>query len=349
MGKSQYVKDLTFGEAVDSIFVVKSKQLMPFRDRPGNYLALELVDKTGSIQGRIWDEAETFDQVINEKDVVRVKGRVELFKQTRQLRISDVTKCQKGEYDLFDLVMHTDKDIDQMFDKVLKAASTISNPHLQKLVMSFLSDPSFVHDFKIAPASLRFHHNWLGGLLEHVVSVLDIAEVICRTHKGIDRDLLITGAILHDVGKVREYVWDPMLDLTDEGRLLGHVVLSDEMITERIKELISFPRELLLRVRHMVISHHGESEFGAPKRPMTVEAMALHLIENLDAQLARFTTFVEEQKELGKVWTDYERLLERRIFIGYESEVESYVGETTESELEATEEELQRGEVGEQP
>ena len=348
MSKSQYVKDLTFGEAVDSIFVVKSKQLMPFRDRLGNYLALELVDKTGSIQGRIWDEAETFDQVINEKDVVRVKGRVELFKQTRQLRISDVTKCQKGEYDLFDLVMHTDKDIEQMFEKVLRTANTISNPYLQKLVMSFLSDPSFAHDFKIAPASLRFHHNWLGGLLEHVVSVLDIAEIICRTHKGIDRDLLITGAILHDVGKVREYVWDPMIDLTDEGRLLGHVILSDEMITERIRELPSFPKELLLRVRHMVISHHGESEFGAPKRPMTVEAMALHLIENLDAQLARFTTFVEEQRELGKVWTDYERLLERRIFIGYEGEVESYAGETTESELEMPEEEMQGGETAEQ-
>lgn len=326
MAKSQYVRDLTLGDTVDSIFVVKSKQLMPFRDRPGNYLVLELVDKTGSIQGRIWDDAEQFDQMIHEKDVMRIKGRVEVFKQARQLRISDATRCSKGEYDLLDLVSHTDKDIDWMFERVLRAANAISNPHLQRLVLSFLNDERFAHDFKLAPASLRFHHNWLGGLLEHVVSVLEIVDIICRTHQGIDRDLLITGAILHDIGKVREYVWDPMIELTDEGRLLGHVILSDEMVTERLRAMPTFPKELSLRVRHMVISHHGEGEYGAPRQPMTIEAMALHLIENLNAQLARFISFVEEQRELGKVWTDYERMFERRIFIGYETEGK-FVGE----------------------
>lgn len=325
MAKSQYVRDLALGDSVDSIFVVKSKQLMPFRDRPGNYLAIELIDKTGSIQGRIWDDAEMFDQAIQEKEVVRVRGKVEVFRQVRQLRITDIAKCQRGEYDLFDLVMHTDKDIDWMFERVMRAASSISNPHLQRLVFSFLNDERIAHDFKLAPASLRFHHNWLGGLLEHVVSVLDIAEVICRTHTGVDRDLLITGAILHDIGKLREYVWDPMIDMTDEGRLLGHIILSDEMVTERMRGIPAFPKELALRIRHMIISHHGDMEYGAPKRPMTVEAMALHLIENLNAQLARFTAFVEEQREAGKVWTDYERVLERRIFIGYEGEIECEV------------------------
>ncbi|MFA4028863.1 MAG: hypothetical protein GDYSWBUE_001245 [Candidatus Fervidibacterota bacterium] len=325
MAKSQYVRDLLLGEPVDSIFVVKSKQLMPFRDRPGNYLALELVDKTGSIQGRIWDDAELFDQAIHERDVVRVKGKVEVFRQVRQLRITDIAKCQKSDYDLFDLVMHTDKDIDWMFESIMRAANSISNQHLRRLVLSFLNDERITRDLKLAPASLRFHHNWLGGLLEHITSVLEIVEIICRTHPGVDRDLLITGAILHDIGKLREYVWDPMIDLTDEGKLLGHIILSDEMITERMKEMPAFPKELALRIRHMIISHHGDAEYGAPKRPMTVEAMALHLIENLDAQLARFIAFVEEQREAGKVWTDYERMLERRIFIGYESEIEGEV------------------------
>ncbi|HID08494.1 MAG TPA: HD domain-containing protein, partial [Armatimonadetes bacterium] len=288
MSKSQFISDLSVGDVVDSIFVVRRKQLLPFRDRPGNYLALELVDKTGMIPGRVWDEAERVDELIHERDVVKVQGRVETFRQTLQLRINAVTRCSPGEYDLRDLVPHTDKNVEQMLARVRQAAISITDQHLKTLVFAFLDDPQFMDDFKHAPASLRYHHNWLGGLLEHVVSVLDMVEALCATHPEINCDLLITGAILHDIGKLREYTWDPVMDITDEGRLIGHIILSDEMIMERMRHIPDFPTELALRVRHMVLSHHGQGEWGAPKQPMTVEAMALHLIENLNAQMARF-------------------------------------------------------------
>ena len=317
MPKSQYLADLRVGDYVDTIAIVKSKRSIPYRNRPGYYLTLILKDRTGAVDGRVWEDAERIDHEISERDVVRVRGIVELYQQLPQVRVASIEKVPEGEYDWSDLVPRTERDIDELWRKVTGTIESVQNPHLRSLLRSFFDDPEFTEAFKNAPASLYLHHNWVGGLIEHICSVLDLAEAICRNYPELDRDLLITGALLHDVGKIREYSWQADIDRTDEGRLLGHLILGDEMITERIKQIPNFPHELAMRIRHMLISHHGVGEWGSPRPPMTLEAAALHFLEFADAQLRKFATVLKERREPESPWTAYERTLGRRLFAGY--------------------------------
>ncbi|MFA0731597.1 MAG: hypothetical protein RJAPGHWK_001912 [Candidatus Fervidibacter sp.] len=317
MAKAQYLADLRVGDYVDTIVVVKSKRLIPYRTRPGYYLVLLLKDRTGAMEGRVWDEAERIDREIGDQKVVRVRGIVELYQQVPQVRIVSVEPAAEGEYDWTDLVPRTERDVTAMWQRVRDAIDSVKNPSLQELLRSFFDDPEFADAFQNAPASLYLHHSWVGGLLEHVCTVLDLAEALCRHYPELDRDLLITGVLLHDVGKVREYTWQVDIDRTDEGRLLGHLVLGDEMLSERLKRLPNFPEELAMRVRHMLISHHGTGEWGSPRPPMTLEAAALHFLEFADAQLRKFATLLKERREPESPWTAYERTLGRRLFAGY--------------------------------
>jgi 3'-5' exoribonuclease len=317
MPKSQYLADLKVGDYVDTIAIVKSKRRIPYRNRPGYYLAFILKDRTGAIDGRVWEDAERVDHEISERDVVRVRGIVELYQQLPQVRIASIERVPEGEYDWSDLVPRTERDIDALWQKVTGAIESVQNPYLLSLLRSFFDDPEFADAFKNAPASIYLHHNWVGGLIEHICSVLDLAEAICQNYPELDRDLLITGVLLHDVGKVREYSWQADIDRTDEGRLLGHLILGDEMIAERIKQIPNFPHELAMRIRHMLISHHGVGEWGSPRPPMTLEAAALHFLEFADAQLRRFATVLKEKREPDSAWTAYERSLGRRLFVGY--------------------------------
>ncbi len=318
MAKAQFLADLRVGDYVDTVVVVKSKRRIPYRNRPGYYLALILKDRSGAVEGRVWEEAETIDREIAERDVVRVRGIVELYQQLPQVRIASIQKAQEDEYDWTDLVPRTEKDVNALWQRVQEAIERVSNPYLQTLLRCFFDDPEFAEAFRNAPASLYLHHSWVGGLIEHVCTVLDLAETLCRHYPELDRDLLITGVLLHDVGKVREYQWQTDIDRTDEGRLLGHLVLGDEMVAEKIKQIPDFPQELAMRVRHMLISHHGTGEWGAPRPPMTLEAAALHFLEFADAQLKRFATVLKERREPESPWTTYERMLGRRLFAGYE-------------------------------
>lgn len=317
MPKAQYLADLRVGDYVDTIVVVKSKRRIPYRNRPGYYLAFLLKDKTGAVDARVWEDSERVDHEISERDVVRVRGIVELYQQLPQVRVASIEKVEEGEYDWADLVPRTEQDVEALWRRVIDAIESVRNQYLSSLLRTFFDDPEFVEAFKNAPASLYLHHNWVGGLIEHICSVLDLAETICQHYPELDRDLLITGVLLHDVGKVREYSWQTDIDRTDEGRLLGHLVLGDEMVAEKIKQIPNFPPELAMRVRHMLISHHGVGEWGSPRPPMTLEAAALHFLEFTDAQLRKFATVLKERREPESAWTTYERTLGRRLFAGY--------------------------------
>ncbi|MCX7642886.1 MAG: HD domain-containing protein [Armatimonadetes bacterium] len=333
MPKAQYLADLRVGDYVDTVVVVKSKKRIPYRSRPGYYLAFLLKDKTGAIEARVWEDAERIDHEISERDVVRVRGIVELYQQLPQVRVASIEKVEEGEYDWVDLVPRTEQDVEALWQKVMKAIESVRNQYLSSLLRSFFEDPEFVNAFKNAPASLYLHHNWVGGLIEHICSVLDLAETICQHYPEIDRDLLITGVLLHDVGKLREYSWQADIDRTDEGRLLGHLVLGDEMVTERIKQIPNFPPELAMRVRHMLISHHGVGEWGSPRPPMTLEAAALHFLEFADAQLRKFATVLKERREPESAWTTYERTLGRRLFAGYPTAAPTPSEEVTSTQI----------------
>jgi 3'-5' exoribonuclease len=207
-----------------------------------------------------------------------------------------------------------------MLTTVRETIASVENPHLRALLDKFFADEEFVAAFSRAPAARRIHHAYLGGLLEHTVEVVVLCQTVLTLYPQIHRDLLMAGALLHDVGKTREFTYQRDMDYSDEGRLLGHVVLSDQMIAERLAAIPDFPPELALRLRHLVVSHHGRYEWGSPRRPKTLEACALHYIENLDAQVNRFAQVIAARRDKTRPWTEYDTLLRRYLYAGPEEE-----------------------------
>ena len=315
--KEQFVRDLKEGDKVLSFFLVKHKQLEYFRDRTkGQFLTLTLSDKTGEVLARVWEQAPELAETFEEGDVLKVLGEVEEYLDRLQVIIEKLRPAKEGEYELEDFLPHTERDIEEMLTMVRQTIASVENPHLRALLDQFFADEEFVTAFSRAPAARRIHHAYLGGLLEHTVEVIVLCQTVLTLYPQIHRDLLMTGALLHDVGKTKEFTYQRDIDYSDEGRLLGHVVLSDRMINERLAEIPDFPPELALRLRHLVVSHHGRYEWGSPRRPKTLEACALHYIENLDAQVNRFAQIIAARRDKAKPWTEYDSLLKRYLYAG---------------------------------
>ena len=319
--KEQFVRDLKEGHKVLSFFLVKHKQLEYFRDRTkGQFLTLSLGDKTGQILARVWEKAPELAETFEEGDVVKVLGEAEEYLGRLQVIVDKLRPATEDEYELEDFLPHTERDIEEMLATVRETITSAENPYLRALLDRFFTDEEFVAAFSRAPAARRIHHAYLGGLLEHVVEVVVLCQTVLTLYPQINRDPLMTGALLHDVGKTKEFTYEGDMDYSDEGRLLGHVVLSERMITERMAEIPDFPPELALRLRHLVVSHHGRYEWGSPRRPKTLEACALHYIENLDAQVNRFAQIIAARRDKTKPWTEYDTLLKRYLYAGQEEE-----------------------------
>jgi len=315
--KEQFVRDLKEGDRVLSFFLVKHKQLEYFRDRTkGQFLTLALGDKTGQILARVWEGAPELAETFEEGDVVKVLGETEEYLGRLQVIVEKLRPAKEDEYELEDFLPHTERDVEEMLATVRETVASVENPYLRALLDKFFADEEFVAAFSRAPSARRIHHAYLGGLLEHVVEVVALCQTVLTLYPQINRDLLLTGALLHDVGKTREFTYQRDIDYSDEGRLLGHVVLSDRMITERLAEIPDFPQELALRLRHLVISHHGRYEWGSPRRPKTLEACALHYVDNLDAQVNRFAQIIAARRDKTKPWTEYDTLLKRYLYAG---------------------------------
>jgi len=315
--KGSFIVDLKPGDRVTAFLLVRHKQLEPFRDRSkGEFLTLMLGDHTGQLLARVWEGAPELAETFNEGDVVKVAGDVEEYLGRAQIIVNKLRPAREDEYDLADFLPATEKDVTAMLGAVEAVIAGIADPHLAALVQHFYNDNDFRARLAQAPAARRVHHAYLGGLLEHLTEVLTLAESVLALYPEINADLLRTGALLHDVGKLREYTWARDIDYTDEGRLIGHIVLGDEMVAEAISHFPDFPDELAMRVRHLLVSHHGRYEWGSPRRPKTLEALALHHIENLSAQLNRFKGLLAARREPGQAWTDYDRLLERQLYAG---------------------------------
>jgi 3'-5' exoribonuclease len=311
-----YVADLQRGGKLESTFAAKTKQLLPFRNKPGNYLTVVLGDKTGEVQARAWDNAEALAELFEPGQVVRVRGRVEEYQGALQVIIERLRKCADDEIDPAEYVATTQGNVQEMLGAVHDAIAHMQDPHLRALLEAFFADPDFVRRFTEAPGAKALHHRYLGGLLEHVVSLLCIGAAVCDVHATLDRDLLVAGIILHDVGKLQELDYGVAIDYTDQGRLIGHVVLGDRMIQDRIRGMPGFPAELAATLSHIVLSHHGSREWGAPIEPMMPEAIALHYIDNIDAKIWQFTDIARQAASAGKTWSDWQRLLERYVYAG---------------------------------
>ncbi|MBM4425567.1 MAG: HD domain-containing protein [Chloroflexi bacterium] len=314
--KGPYVRELKPGERITGFFLVRYKQLESFRDRTrGQFLTLMLSDRTGSVLARVWEGAPELAETFEQGSTVKVQGDVEMYMDRAQIIVQKLRPANADEYDLRDFQPTTEKSIDELTEVVRRAVDRIQDPHLAALVRRFYHDPAFLRLFTRAPAARRVHHAYIGGLLEHTAEVLALCGTVLALYPEIDSELLMTGALLHDIGKVREYDWQADIEYTDEGQLIGHITIGDEMVSAAIAALPGFPEELAMRVRHMILSHHGRYEWGSPRRPQTLEAMALHQIEELDAQVNRFRGLLANRPE-GEPWTPYDRLLGRSLYAG---------------------------------
>ncbi len=320
-GKGVFLRQLEPEERFIGYFVLRSKTLEPFRDPTrGYYLTLVLSDRSGQSLAHVWENAEEVNQDILQGDVVKVDGEVETYLERVQVRVLRMRPATPEEYDIRDMLPSSKKNPDDLLTSIQFFIDQIDNPHLTSLVNIFYGDDRFLRQFTQAPAGRRIHHAYLHGLLEHTVEVLTLANTLIDLYPNLNADLLLCGALLHDIGKVREFEWGLDINYTDEGRLLGHVIIVEELVNQALQTLPDFPPELALQVRHMLLSHHGRYEWGSPRRPHTLEAIALHHLENLSAQVNRFQMLLET-RPAGQVWTGYDRLLGRQLYAGEEDDL----------------------------
>jgi 3'-5' exoribonuclease len=315
----QFMGQLADGDSVDEVYLVVEKQLRA--NRNGNlYLQLDLRDRTGAMGARLWNVGEPVFRTFEAGDFLHVKGKVQLFQGALQMILSHIERVPKEEVDLTDFLPHTEKDVSKLYERLRALLMKLEEPHLRALGECFLMDQDFVQAFCRAPAGIRIHHAYLGGLLEHVVTLLDAAERIAGLYPELNRDLLMMGVFLHDIGKVRELTYDQSFAYSNEGQLLGHLIIGVEMLDAKVKQVVElleepFPEELRLRLAHMILSHHGSYEFGSPKLPMTPEAIALHYLDNLDAKVHIFLRAIREDRG-PSLWTSFNPSLDRRLFKG---------------------------------
>lgn len=313
--KEIYVADVSKFEnqAVVAFFAVRSKQLRSRKDG-GQYLAVTLGDRTGQIESRMWENFAEAVPGFEPGDVVKVRAEVCRYNDRFQLNLEKLRRANADEFELVDYVPQTQKDVDELWSALIRSVDSFSDPWLQSLVRSFLCDPLIAVAYREAPAAKSLHHAWLGGLLEHVVSLLGICDLAAHHYPEINRDLLLTGVILHDIGKLEELRWGTSFDYTLEGQLVGHIAIGLVMIEKKVATLPGFPPALRMLVEHMVLSHHGKLEFGSPKLPMIPEAVLLHYLDDLDAKMHTMRSEFERHEaqggEAGEM-TDWVRSMDR--------------------------------------
>lgn len=316
----RFVTDLKDGEVVDELFLVSDKQLRANRNA-ALYLSVDLRDKTGMMNGRMWNVSEDSCSGVQSGGYVRARGKVQLFQGTLQLILTHCDPVSAATVDPVDFEQISSAKIDQLLDQLRSLLLGFENPRLRTLMECFLVDETLMHALTETPAGVKAHHAYPGGLLEHVVTLLKVAEKMCDVYTEVDVELLQAGVFLHDIGKTRELSCESGFNYTDEGQLLGHLSIGVEMLTEKIRraeELTNepFPQELVWRLKHMILSHHGSYEFGSPRLPMTPEAMILHTIDNLDAKLHEFMRAIHDDPNSGSHWTLFIPRLDRKIFKG---------------------------------
>ena len=311
--KEIMVADLASREnrEITAFFAAVSKQMRTGRDG-GRYFALTLADRTGQVDGRMWeiDDAGDFDP----GDVVKVRGEVCRFNERLQIKVEKIRRAMTDEYELVDFVPQSQRDIGEMWAELQGWVASVRDPDLKALLEAFLNDEEIARTLREAPAAKGLHHAWIGGLLEHILSLMEMCELAARHYPEVNRDLLLTGVVLHDIGKLRELRWGTSFDYTMEGQLLGHITIGIGMIEQKIAGIPNFPAAKRLLVEHLVLSHHGEYEYGSPKLPMTAEAVLLHYMDNLDAKMQTVRSELARAEAAGRAGdelTDWVRALER--------------------------------------
>lgn len=295
---------------VTSTFVVVAKQIKP-KKTGEPYLALTLGDRSGQLEAKMWDNVEEVLEAFEQDDFLKIKGLINKYKQRFQLTIHKLRKLGDTEIDFSDYLPKTTKNIDELWQTLGAFIGDFQNPHLKALVQAFMADPVIAAAYRNAPAAKTLHHAYIGGLLDHVVSLFRSCDLMCRNYPQINRDLLLTGAFLHDIGKIHELTYNRSFSYSTKGQLLGHMIIELEMLQAKLALLPGFPDELKILIEHLIISHHGEYEFGSPKLPMFPEALMLHYLDDLDSKMEAMRAQFERESSLEGAWTSYNASLGR--------------------------------------
>lgn len=317
----RFISDLKEGEIVESVYLVREKSFDVTKN--GNpYISLELSDKTGMVDCRKWDALKSLFDSFSVDDFVKVRAKVEFYRNYPQLKIDSIEKTSDKSLDISLYMPVSDKNRDNMFKDFLSEMEAVKNPYLKSLINKIFSDKDVSEKFKTAPAASDFHHPYIGGLVEHTLACVELAKMIALKYDDINIDLLLCGTALHDIGKIEELSYKRSFSYSDKGRLIGHIVLGANIVNTAISDIPGFPEELKNLILHIMLSHHGEHEWGSPKRPMCFEAIILHHIDNLDAKINGFRHFVKTYNDPDSVWTKHSKMFGEFLYKAKIREVE---------------------------
>lgn len=322
--KSPYVSELQVNSDSTGIYLVQAKDVR--QKKTGEpYLSLTLADRSGELDAKMWDNVEEVLDIFEKDDFVKVRGRLQIFQNKPQLTIHKLQAVPDQEVDLADFFPASARDLDEMWTELRAVVNSFSQPHLKGLLNALLDDPEIARRFRVAPAAKSIHHAWIGGLLEHVLSLCQLGRLAASHYTDVDLDLLLTGVVLHDLGKIYELTYERSFGYSTEGQLLGHMIIALRLVDEKLRAFPEFPPRLRTLIEHMIISHHGELEYGSPKTPMFLEAMLLHHLDNMDSKIELMRQAVKRDRSVAGVWTSYLPSLERTVlkkdrFLGDEPE-----------------------------
>lgn len=313
--KKVFIKDIQERDLIDSPFLVRDKIIgMAKNGRP--YMILKLMDCSGEVEGRVWDRVDELSDQFDKDDFVHATGKASVYMGKMQLIIQNLQQIEESEVDLSDFLPVSSRPIAEMVAELTSIVEGLADPALRNLMQAFLSDGDFMAGYTRAPAAKAMHHVYLGGLLEHSLAVAVLASDISQRYPDLNCDLLVVGALLHDVGKVAELRYQRSFEYTDAGKLLGHIMIGVELVEEKLRTVQDFPQELAIHLKHLLLSHHGQYEYGSPKRPKTMEAVILSFLDDLDSKINGVRTHIEREPDSQSSWTQYHRLYDRYFFKG---------------------------------
>lgn len=325
----QTIAALKEGDWVEEIYLVTSKQVSTAKNGV-TYLSLKLADKTGEIDGRLWDNADEVARKFEREDFVRIKGIASNYQGSMQIKMKTLEKVDDSRVDIANFLESSARNADDMVKELKAIASSLQNRYLRQLMSAFLDDTEFMESFKRVPAAKTLHHNYIGGLIEHVLELITLVRDFAKHFPAVDAGLLTVGAFLHDIGKVRELAVKKSIGYTTEGRLLGHISLGYEMVTDKIKDIQGFPNELSMLLKHIMLSHHGEYEFGSPKRPKIQEAIIINYLDDLSAKINNFQATLKRENVAAGEWTGFSKMHDRYLY--RQTDYDAKQGEIDEAE-----------------
>ncbi len=329
--KQIFVEQIRERDQLESVFLVRDKiTAMAKNGKP--YMTLKLMDRTGEVEARIWDRVDQLSSCFEKNDFIQVTGKASVYMGKMQLVVQDLRSVDEGKVNLADFLPVSSRDPQQMRRELDELLDSLTDPHIEALLRSFFDDEQFYALYSLAPAAKGMHHVYLGGLLEHSLAVATLASDMAQRYPQVNRDLLLAGALLHDVGKVEELSYQRSFDYTDEGKLLGHIIIGVQMIDDRVRNISEFPKQLAVMLKHLLLSHHGEYEYGSPKRPKFLEAVVLSFIDDLDSKINGIQTHINKEPNREGNWTNYHRLYDRYFYKGGQNPAEGGSAELQQAE-----------------